>query len=71
MANKGNTTSSKALADFLSEAQEIVESLNRDVLHLDDNTKRGKRDPELINNIFRAAHSLKGLSGMFGMEKMS
>lgn len=71
MADKKNSSSSRALADFLSEAQEIVESLNRDVLHLDDNTKRGKRDPDLVNNIFRAAHSLKGLSGMFGMEKMS
>jgi two-component system, chemotaxis family, sensor kinase CheA len=62
---------SKALNDFLSEAQEIVESLNRDVLQLDDNIKRGKKDPDLINNVFRSAHSLKGLSGMFGVQKMS
>ncbi len=63
--------SEKALNEFLSEAQEIVESLNRDVLKLDDDLKREKKDPDLINNIFRAAHSLKGLSGMFGVQKLS
>jgi two-component system chemotaxis sensor kinase CheA len=61
----------KALNEFLSEAQEIVENLNRDILQLDDDIKRKKKDPDLINNIFRSAHSLKGLSGMFGMEKMT
>lgn len=63
--------SEKALNEFLSEAQEIVESLNRDVLKLDDDLKREKRDPDLINNIFRGAHSLKGLSGMFGATRLS
>ena len=63
--------SEKALGDFLSEAQEIVEILNRDVLLLDNEIKRGGHDPELVNRIFRSAHSLKGLSGMFGAKKMS
>ncbi len=63
--------SEKVLGEFLSESQEIVESLNRDVLKLDSDLKRGAKDPELINNIFRSAHSLKGLSGMFGAKKMS
>lgn len=71
MSGKGNTTNPKALGEFLSEAQEIVESLNRDALQFDDNIRRNKRDPDLLNSIFRAAHSLKGLSGMFGLQKMS
>jgi two-component system, chemotaxis family, sensor kinase CheA len=71
MADDRDKPSSKAVNDFLSEAQEIVESLNRDILQLDGNTKRGKTDPDLINNIFRSAHSLKGLSGMFGIKKMA
>ncbi len=71
MAEIVDGISEKALAEFLSEAQEIVESLNRDVLKLEDDLKRDTRDPELINHIFRAAHSLKGLSGMFGAKKMS
>ncbi len=71
MAGGADNVSDKALGEFLSEAQEIVESLNRDILKLDDITKRGKKNPELINNIFRSAHSLKGLSGMFGVKKMA
>jgi two-component system chemotaxis sensor kinase CheA len=70
MAEIVDGISEKALGEFLSESQEIVESLNRDVLKLEDDLKRGKKDPELINHIFRAAHSLKGLSGMFGAKKM-
>jgi len=31
----------------------------------------GEVDPELVNRIFRAAHSLKGLAGMFGLDGMS
>ncbi|HUU02206.1 MAG TPA: chemotaxis protein CheA [Myxococcota bacterium] len=71
MVEDRDKPSAKALNDFLSEAQEIVESFNRDILQMDDNTKRNKKDPDLINNIFRSAHSLKGLSGMFGIKKMA
>ncbi len=71
MGDSSGEIGSRALGEFLSEAQEIVENLNRDILHVDDINKRGKKDPDLINNIFRSAHSLKGLSGMFGISKMS
>ncbi|RME19389.1 MAG: chemotaxis protein CheA [Deltaproteobacteria bacterium] len=71
MSEKKETADPRAQQEFLSEAQEIVESLNRDILQLDDMSKRGGHDPDLVNNIFRAAHSLKGLSGMFGAKKMS
>ena len=63
--------SSKALGEFLGEAQEIIESLNRDLLALDELSKTDRFDPDVLNNIFRAAHSLKGVSGMFGIVKMS
>jgi two-component system chemotaxis sensor kinase CheA len=71
MAEIVDSVGEKAMGEFLSEAQEIVENLNRDILQLDDNTKRNKKDPDLINNIFRSAHSLKGISGMFGVKKMA
>jgi two-component system chemotaxis sensor kinase CheA len=71
MTGKASSGSSRALGEFLSEAQEMVESLNRDVLKFDDNLRRKLRDPDLINSIFRSAHSLKGVSGMFGLQRMS
>ena len=61
----------KALREFLAEAQEIVEQLSRDLIKLDEQIKRGKDDPSLVNVIFRGAHSLKGISGMFGVTQMA
>ncbi|HZI13645.1 MAG TPA: chemotaxis protein CheA [Myxococcus sp.] len=62
--------SSKALAEFVAEATEILEALGKDLLVLDE--RRGQEaDPELVNGIFRAAHSLKGLSGLFGQERIA
>ncbi|QSQ24932.1 chemotaxis protein CheA [Pyxidicoccus parkwayensis] len=61
---------SKALAEFVAEATEILDALGKDLLVLDE--RRGQEaDPDLVNGIFRAAHSLKGLSGLFGQERIS
>ena len=62
----------KAREEFFSEAQELVDGLSRDLLALDETVKRGDlTDPELINDVFRAVHTLKGLSGLFGAAIMS
>ncbi len=63
--------SDRAREEFLSEAQELVDGLGRDVLALDELAKAGRSDPELINDVFRAVHTLKGLSGLFGASLMS
>jgi two-component system chemotaxis sensor kinase CheA len=63
-----------AREEFISEAQEIVEGLARDLLGLDEALRRGDghgADPELINDTFRAVHTLKGLSSLFGQNRMS
>ncbi|MFT3842027.1 MAG: chemotaxis protein CheA [Myxococcaceae bacterium] len=60
----------RALSEFVAEANEILEGLSRDLLTLDE--QRGEEpEPDLLNSIFRGAHSLKGLSGMFAQEKLS
>jgi two-component system chemotaxis sensor kinase CheA len=61
--------SQRALADFVSEAQETIDALGRDLMRLE----AGGDDPapDLVNAVFRAAHSLKGLSSMFGVERMA
>jgi len=56
--------------EFLAEAQEIVESLSRDLLVLDQGQKEGSTDPDLINEVFRGVHTLKGIAGMFGYHQV-
>src|SRR5580693_1785155 len=68
---RGDASIEKAREDFLSEAQELVDGLSRDLLLLDQQAKRGDSDPDLINDVFRAVHTLKGLSGLFGAAIMS
>jgi two-component system chemotaxis sensor kinase CheA len=61
--------SQKAVSEFVSEAQENIDALGRDLLRLD--RKGPEHDPDLLNAVFRAAHTLKGLSSMFGVERMA
>lgn len=61
---------SAAREEFLAEAQEIIEGLSRDLLLVDQGVKAGKVDPDLINEVFRGVHTLKGVAGMFGYHKL-
>jgi two-component system chemotaxis sensor kinase CheA len=60
----------KAREEFLSEAQEIIESLSRNLLTIDETAKAGGSEPGLVNEAFRAVHTLKGLAGLFGATTM-
>ncbi|WNG25730.1 chemotaxis protein CheA [Cystobacter fuscus] len=60
----------KALAEFVAEGTEILESLGKELLVLDQ--QRGvEPEPDIINGIFRSAHSLKGLAALFGQERIA
>lgn len=60
----------RALSEFVAEANEVLETLAHDIAVLD--AQRGRDpEPDLLNAVFRAAHSLKGLSAMFGQEKIA
>jgi two-component system, chemotaxis family, sensor kinase CheA len=61
--------SQKATREFVSEAQENIDALGRDLLRLDRGGE--EPDPDLLNAVFRASHTLKGLSSMFGVERMA
>jgi two-component system chemotaxis sensor kinase CheA len=52
---------------FFQESAEHLAEMEAGLLRLD----QGSFDPELLNAIFRAAHSIKGASGMFGFEDVS
>lgn len=57
-------------AEFIAEAQEIIELLSRDLLVLDHGQKEGHPDPDLVNSVFRGVHTLKGIAGMFGFHDL-
>ena len=61
----------KPSAEFLSEAQEVIEAFSRNLLQLDAQQRSGEYDPDLLNAAFRAIHSLKGLAGLFGAARIS
>lgn len=60
----------KAPQEFVAEATEILDALGRELVVLDD--RRGQEvHPDQLNSIFRAAHTLKGLAGLFGEERIA
>ena len=61
----------KPSAEFLSEAQEVIEAFSRNLLQLDAQQRGGEFEPDLLNAAFRAIHSLKGLAGLFGASRVT
>lgn len=62
--NNGNED---LIADYLGEAHDYLEQLNRILLALSE--QEGSWPKEQVNELFRSAHSLKGLSACFGYER--
>ncbi|HEX6178387.1 MAG TPA: Hpt domain-containing protein, partial [Thermoanaerobaculia bacterium] len=59
----------RARSDFTGEAEELLDTLSRDLVDLEAQGKNVR--PELVNKIFRNVHSLKGLAGMLGFTEIS
>ncbi|HEY1334301.1 MAG TPA: chemotaxis protein CheA [Myxococcaceae bacterium] len=55
--------------EFSSEAVETAEALGRNLLLLEKTS--ADPDPEVLNSVFRQAHSLKGLAATFGQTEMA
>ncbi|MGA9295226.1 MAG: chemotaxis protein CheA [Ignavibacteriaceae bacterium] len=55
------------LESFLIETREILEKLDVDLMELE---KRAD-DQELLNQVFRSFHTIKGTSGFFGLNKLT
>lgn len=56
----------KLLETFIDEATELTEGLEVDLVALEDSD-----DDELVNKIFRAAHTIKGSAGVVGLTALS
>lgn len=63
------STTRKNPLEFVAEATELVDLLARDVSSLEQQVG-GEVQPDLLNQIFRSAHSLKGLAGLFAEERV-
>lgn len=57
---------SQYLDIFLDESKEHLQNLNTSVLNLEQDPE----NPETISEIFRAAHTLKGMAGTMGYKRM-
>jgi two-component system chemotaxis sensor kinase CheA len=68
---ENDNPSGKALKDFLAESEEIINQLSLELVSLGDCAERGECDPDVVNSIFRGAHSLKGLAGMLGLSEIA
>lgn len=68
MAEKGKDP---ALDDFVPEAEELIEVLHQNLRQIETLPDRTQVRPDVINSIFRAAHTLKGMSGMIGLSRVS
>ncbi len=54
------------IAEFLEEANEILNLLDQQIVELENNLE----NKELISNLLRAFHTLKGSSGYMGLKKL-
>jgi two-component system chemotaxis sensor kinase CheA len=53
--------------EFIAEAEELLEETQRLILEIQDTFSTGL-NPDTINALFRTIHTLKGVSGLFGLE---
>ncbi|HEV7180675.1 MAG TPA: chemotaxis protein CheA [Candidatus Baltobacteraceae bacterium] len=51
---------------FRDEAEELLQQIDADLLKLEEFVSSGETDPEIVNSLFRALHTVKGSSGMLG-----
>jgi two-component system chemotaxis sensor kinase CheA len=56
------------LTEFVAEAREHLATIESDLLAIEE--AGAEIDEDRVNTVFRAAHSIKGASGFFGLEKI-
>ena len=56
------------LGEFINESREHLTTIEADLLAVEEGGEN--IDLELVNKVFRAAHSIKGASGYFGLNKV-
>jgi len=57
-----------ALQTFLVESRDLLEEMERSLLAIEQTAEQPDARDEVVNAIFRAAHTIKGSSGLFGLD---
>ena len=57
---------SEFIAYFRDESEELLQQIDADLLRLEEFVQTGTPEPEIVNSLFRALHTVKGSSGMLG-----
>ena len=55
-----------AMQTFFAEADDLLASMEAALLRMDE----GENTPDTINEVFRAAHTIKGSAGLFGLDEI-
>ncbi len=58
------------LKEFVPEAEELIDVLHQNLHQIEAMPDKDAVGPDMVNAIFRAAHTLKGMSGMVGLNKV-
>jgi two-component system chemotaxis sensor kinase CheA len=56
--------------DFIAEAEELIEETGRLIIEIQETSASGV-NPDTINALFRAVHTIKGISGLFGFKDVA
>ncbi|MBI5885272.1 MAG: chemotaxis protein CheA [Deltaproteobacteria bacterium] len=64
-------SSQERTKEFLAEAEDILAVMGRGLARLGRGVKAGVIDPAVLNAIFRCAHTLKGMAGIYEHKEMA
>ncbi len=56
------------IAGYLAEADEYLTAAQQRLLELEQSVRRGESNPRAVRELFRAVHTIKGLSAMVGVD---
>ncbi len=68
MSEEAFAMDDELLQGFVTESREHLSTIEADLLAIEQAGEAA--DPELVNKVFRAAHSIKGCSGFLGLNKV-
>jgi two-component system chemotaxis sensor kinase CheA len=68
MSEESFALDDELLQGFITESREHLATIETDLLTIEE--AGADADPELVNKVFRAAHSIKGCSGFLGLNKV-